>query len=163
MRHPKHHALLTLLTLGLSLCSFAGLAATKLTLVEVITSPARTEMLQKMLTDYRARHPDVEIEVVSLPWGQAFEKLGTMIQSGQYPDVVEMPDTWQGLYASNGMLANLEPRLKSWDNGAKLTDKTLLMARASGGTATMIPYGFYLRAMFWNKKLFRQAGACRRA
>ncbi len=158
MRHPKRHALLSALTLSVSLFSCAGFAATKLTLVEVITSPARTEMLQKMLTAYKAQHPDVEIEVVSLPWGQAFEKLGTMIQSGQYPDVVEMPDTWQGLYASNGMLADLEPRLKSWSGTPDLTDKTLTMARSSGGTATMIPYGFYLRAMFWNKKLFQQAG-----
>ncbi|NMC25849.1 MAG: sugar ABC transporter substrate-binding protein, partial [Serratia sp.] len=157
MRHPKRHVL-SLLALSVSLFSCASFAATKLTLVEVITSPARTEMLQKMLTAYKAQHPDVEIEVVSLPWGQAFEKLGTMIQSGQYPDVVEMPDTWQGLYASNGMLADLEPRLKSWNGTPDLTDKTLTMARSSGGTATMVPYGFYLRAMFWNKKLFQQAG-----
>ncbi len=27
------------------------------------------------------------------------------------------------------------------------------MARAANGKATMIPYGFYLRALFWNKKL----------
>lgn len=154
MRHPK----LSLLALSLALFSASGLAATRLTLVEVITSPARTEMLQKMLTAYKAQHPDVSIDVVSLPWGQAFEKLGTMIQSGQIPDVVEMPDTWQGLYASNGMLVNLEPRLKSWSSTPELTDKALAMARSSGGTATMIPYGFYLRAMFWNKKLFQQAG-----
>ena len=25
-------------------------------------------------------------------------------------------------------------------------------------TPYMIPYGFYIRAMFWNKKLFKQAG-----
>src|SRR5471032_1817885 len=117
MRHPKRHVL-SLLALSVSLFSCASFAATKLTLVEVITSPARTEMLQKMLTAYKTLDPDIEIEVVSLPWGQAFEKLGTMIQSGQYPDVVEMPDTWQGLYASNGMLVDLEPQLKQWRNTA---------------------------------------------
>src|SRR5471032_3692423 len=69
MRHPKRH-LLSMLALSVSLFSCASFAATKLTLVEVITSPARTEMLQKMLTAYQAQHPDVEIEVVSLPWGQ---------------------------------------------------------------------------------------------
>lgn len=157
MRHPVN--LLKTLVITLGLCGGASaLAATKLTLVEVITSPARTALLQGMLNEYKQQHPDTDIEVISLPWGQAFEKLATMMQSGQIPDVVEMPDTWQGLYASNGMLENLEPQLKSWPGGAELTDKALDMARAANGQATMIPYGFYLRALFWNKKLFQQAG-----
>lgn len=159
MRQPLRSLLLKSVLITLGMCSvFSTLAATKLTLVEVITSPARTAMLQKMLSEYKTQHPDTEIEVISLPWGQAFEKLGTMMQSGQVPDVVEMPDTWQGLYASNNMLVDLEPKLKAWPNTANLTDKTLDMARASDGKANMVPYGFYLRAMFWNKKLFQQAG-----
>ncbi|NKG28964.1 sugar ABC transporter substrate-binding protein [Erwinia rhapontici] len=159
MQHPLRSALFksVVLTLGMT-TAFGSIAATKLTLVEVITSPARTAVLQTMLTEYKKQHPDTEIEVISLPWGQAFEKLGTMLQSGQVPDVVEMPDTWQGLYASNNMLEDLEPRLKSWQSTPELTDKALTMARAANGKATMVPYGFYLRAMFWNKKLFQQAG-----
>ena len=146
------------LVLAIGLGSALSSMAAKLTVVEVITSPPRTELLQKMLSEYKAQHPGTEIELISLPWGQAFEKLGTMLQSGQVPDVVEMPDTWQGLYASNNMLEDLEPRLKSWDGTAQLTDKTLAMARAANGKATMIPYGFYLRALFWNKKLFSRPG-----
>lgn len=147
-------ALVLAVGLGSAFCSLAA----KLTVVEVITSPPRTALLQKMLDEYKTQHPGTEIELISLPWGQAFEKLGTMLQSGQVPDVVEMPDTWQGLYASNNMLEDLEPRLKSWPESAHLTDKTLAMARAANGKATMVPYGFYLRALFWNKKLFKQAG-----
>lgn len=146
------------LVLAVGLGSALSSLAATLTVVEVITSPPRTELLQKMLDEYKTEHPGTEIELISLPWGQAFEKLGTMLQSGQVPDVVEMPDTWQGLYASNNMLVDLEPRLKSWDGTAQLTDKTLAMARAANGKATMVPYGFYLRALFWNKKLFQQAG-----
>lgn len=147
-------ALILAVGLGSAFCSLAA----KLTVVEVITSPPRTALLQKMLDEYKTQHPGTEIELISLPWGQAFEKLGTMLQSGQVPDVVEMPDTWQGLYASNNMLEDLEPRLQSWPESAQLTDKTLAMARAANGKATMVPYGFYLRALFWNKKLFKQAG-----
>ena len=159
MQHPMRALLCqcVVAALGMGAAVFSQ-AATKLTLVEVITSPARTAVLQEMLTDYKKQHPGTEIEVISLPWGQAFEKLGTMLQSGQVPDVVEMPDTWQGLYASNNMLEDLEPQLKSWSATPQLTDKALAMARAANGKATMIPYGFYLRAMFWNKKLFQQAG-----
>jgi multiple sugar transport system substrate-binding protein len=89
MRQPLRSLLLNSVLITLGMCSaYSTVAATKLTLVEVITSPARTAMLQKMLSEYKTQHPETEIEVISLPWGQAFEKLGTMMQSGQVPDVV---------------------------------------------------------------------------
>lgn len=124
----------------------------------MITSPERTETLQQMVNDFEAANPDVKVEITSLPWGQAFEKLATMVSGGDIPDVVEMPDTWLALYAGSDQLANLEDRIAGWDNGGTLTDKTLAMGRQVGNTAYMIPYGFYLRAMFYNKKLLAEAG-----
>jgi len=144
--------------LSLSIVSAGALAETKLKLVEVITSPARTEVLRQQVEDFEASNPGIDVEITSLPWGQAFEKLATMVQSGQTPDVVEMPDSWQGLYASNNMLVDLEANIAASGLAEQLTDKTLAMARNTDGKANMIPYGFYLRAMFWNKKIFSQAG-----
>src|SRR3712207_7509091 len=39
-----------------------------------------------------------------------------------------------------------------------LNEKALQFARYVDNTAYLIPYGFYLRAMFYNKKLFEEAG-----
>ena len=135
----------------------AAWADTNLKLVEVITSPERTETLQQMVDEYEAANPGVTVEITSLPWGQAFEKLATMVSGGDIPDVVEMPDTWLALYGGSGQLSNLEDRIAAWDHGGTLTDKTMAMARQAGD-AFMIPYGFYLRAMFYNKKLLAEAG-----
>jgi multiple sugar transport system substrate-binding protein len=79
-----------------------------------------------------------------------------MVAGGDIPDVIEMPDTWQALYADQ--LVALDDRVTGWSDGASLTDKTLTMAKLANGKMTMIPYGFYLRAMFYNKKLLAQAG-----
>ena len=147
----------TAITALAALLSTASYADTTLKLVEVITSPERTEVLQKMVDDFEAANPGVTVEITSLPWGQAFEKLATMVSGGDIPDVVEMPDTWVALYGGSGQLASLEGHIASWDHGATLTDKTLAMARQAG-EAYMIPYGFYLRAMFYNKKLLAEAG-----
>ena len=149
--------------LGLTIASLALLtnpafADTKLKLVEVLTSPARTETLKEIIGAYEAAHPGVTVEIVSMPWGQAYEKLATMVAGGDVPDVVEMPDKWQALYAGADKLVNLEDHIKNWDHGATLTDKTMAMARLAGGTAYSVPYGFYLRAMFYNKKLLAEAG-----
>ncbi len=146
------------LTAAAILMSSSALAETKLKLVEVITSPERTEVLQQLVDEYEAANEGVTVEIVSLPWGQAFEKFATMVAGGDVPDVVEMPDRWLALYAGAGKLANLEDHIANWEYGATLTQKTLDMGRYAGGTAYTIPYGFYLRAMFYNKKLLAEAG-----
>ncbi len=133
-------------------------AQVKLELVEVITSPQRTEVLQGLVDEYTAANPGIEVEIISLPWGQAFEKFATMVSAGQTPDLVEMPDRWLSLYATNGALENLEPYLSSWSDTGELTDKALQFGRYVNDTAYMLPYGFYLRALFYNKKLFEEAG-----
>lgn len=48
-------------------------ADTTLKLVEVITSPERTETLKGLVAQYEAANPGVTVEITSLPWGQAFE------------------------------------------------------------------------------------------
>lgn len=139
------------------LLATASYAETTLKLVEVITSPERTEVLQGIVNQYEADNPDVKVEIISLPWGQAFEKLATMVAGGDVPDVVEMPDTWQALYAGSGQLASLKDHVAGWPDGKTLTDKTVAMG-SQAGDLYMIPYGFYLRAMFYNKKLLAEAG-----
>lgn len=135
-----------------------GAAAQTISLVEVITSPPRTEQLRAMVDEFEAANPGVSVEITSLPWGQAFERLATMVQGGQVPDVVEMPDRWLALYANNDQLVDLAPYMAEWEGTGELTNTTKEFGSVIPGETHMIPYGFYLRAMFWNKKLFAEAG-----
>lgn len=150
----------TYLLAGLTALLLSGSvrAQTTLSLVEVITSPERTQTLQGLVDEYETANPGVTVEITSLPWNEAFEKFATMVSAGETPDVVEMPDTWQALYAKNGSLESLEPYLEKWEHTGQLNDKALQFARYVDNTAYLIPYGFYLRAMFYNKKLFEEAG-----
>ena len=140
------------------LMSGTALADTTLKLVEVITSPERTETLKSIVAKFEAANPGTKVEIISLPWGEAFQKFATMVSAGELPDVMEMPDTWLSLYANNGLLESLEPYLAKWEHTAGLTDRALELGRDVKNTAYMLPYGFYLRAMFYNKKLFQEAG-----
>lgn len=140
-----------------SLCAGAAFAET-LKLVEVITSPERTETLKSIVSTFEADNPGTTVEIISLPWNEAFQKFATMASAGDTPDVMEMPDTWLSLYANNGMLESLEPYLETWDNTKELTPRALELGREVDNTAYMLPYGFYLRAMFYNKKLLAEAG-----
>src|SRR5579863_10004849 len=132
--------------------------ATTLKLVEVITSPERTETLQNIIRTFEAANPDTHVEITSLPWGPSFEKFATMVAAGDTPDVVEMPDAWLALYANNGALESLEPYLKTWEHTAELNRRTLQLGRMVRNTAYLLPYGFYVRALYYNKKVFAAAG-----
>lgn len=142
----------------LAIGASAARADTTLKLVEVITSPERTDTLKGIVSDFESKHPGVHVEITSLAWGSAFEKFATMVSAGDVPDVVEMPDRWLSLYANGGRLESLEPYLAKWDQTAGLNARTLELARYVDHTAYTLPYGFYLRALFYNKVLFKQAG-----
>jgi multiple sugar transport system substrate-binding protein len=141
-----------------TLMSGTAFADTTLKLVEVITSPERTETLKSIVGKFEAANPGTKVEITSLPWNEAFQKFATMVSAGEIPDVVEMPDTWLSLYANNGMLESLEPYIAKWEYTSGLTDRALELGRYVNNTAYMLPYGFYLRAMFYNKKLLAEAG-----
>ncbi|WEK51448.1 MAG: sugar ABC transporter substrate-binding protein [Candidatus Kaistia colombiensis] len=141
-----------------ALLAGSALADTKLKLVEVITSPERTETLKGIVKTFEEANPGTTVEIISLPWGQAFEKFATMVAAGETPDVMEMPDTWLSLYGNRGMLENLEPYLAKWDQTSDLNDRALEFGRSVNNTTYTLPYGFYLRALFYNKNLFKEAG-----
>ncbi|CUX48418.1 MULTISPECIES: ABC transporter substrate-binding protein [Agrobacterium tumefaciens complex] len=141
-----------------ALMTGTALADTTLKLVEVITSPERTETLKGIVSKFETANPGTKVEIISLPWSEAFQKFATMVSAGDVPDVMEMPDTWLSLYANNGMLESLEPYLAKWEHTKGLSERTLELGRDVKNTAYMLPYGFYLRAMFYNKKLLEQAG-----
>lgn len=133
-------------------------ADTTVKLVEVITSPPRTAFLKTQLAEVEKANPGLHVEVISLPWGQAFEKFLNMVQAGDTPDMVEMPERWLGLYANNAQLEDLGPYLKTWPDYATLGDRARQFGAVVNGTMYELPYGFYVRALFWNKKMFAAAG-----
>ena len=144
--------------LGCTMLAAPALADTTLKLVEVITSPPRTELLKKQVAAFEAATPGVHVEVTSLPWGQAFEKFLNMVQAGDTPDVVEMPERWLGLYANNGQLQDLGPYMAKWPNTKDLGERAIQLGSVVDGKQYMLPYGYYVRALFWNKAMFKQAG-----
>jgi multiple sugar transport system substrate-binding protein len=150
-------AKLSFALVGLAVLGIAR-ADTTLKLVEVLTSPERTETLKSLVSSFEKQNPGVHVEITSLAWSSAFEKLATMVSAGDTPDVVEMPDRWLSLYAKNGNLESLEPYLAAWKETPDLSDRAMQMARSVDNTAYLIPYGLYLRALFYNKVLFKQAG-----
>jgi multiple sugar transport system substrate-binding protein len=149
--------LLALVLAGLLPASRA-MADTTITLVEVITSPPRTELLKGQLDAFEKANPGVHVKLVSLAWGTAFQKLLSMVQAGDTPDVVEMPDRWLGLYGGNGKLVDMQPYFDKWPDHTQIGKLATEVGTSVGGKLYQLPYGYYVHALLWNTKLFKQAG-----
>lgn len=141
-----------------TLLAYPALADTTVKVVEVITSPPRTELLKKQFAAFEQANPGIHVDLVSLPWGEAFEKFLNMVQAGDTPDVVEMPERWLGLYGANDQLEDLGPYMAKWSEASRLGERARELGSVVHDTQYEIPYGYYVRALFWNTKLFRQAG-----
>ena len=155
----------TAITFVLIVLGFAAWQATSdkdhdpdnLLIVEVNTSAERTGLLRTKFDDFEAKNPGMKVDVISLTWGQAFEKLSMMIAGGKFPDVIEMPDFWLSRYVSAGQIADMTPYLNKTSFDDDLEDDTFKYGSLREKIYT-VPYGYYLRAMLYNKKPFKQVG-----
>lgn len=133
-------------------------ADTTLRFVQTNTSDESLAVLNSVIKRFEEQNPGVKVDLISIPWDNSFEKFATMIAAGDIPDIAEMPDNWVALYANAGHLENLEPYIAGWDKAGDFNDRALELARKVNGTAYVLPYGLFVKALFYNKKLLNEAG-----
>lgn len=145
-------------TLALSGCSPAASdGKVTLQMVESLTSPARTELLNGLIGEFENQNPDITVELVSPPTDQADQKLQQMLQSGSGVDVLEVRDLTVGSFSTNGWLSDMTDELDGWSGWDDLTDNAKDVATA-GGKTYYVPYGFYGISLFYRTDLIEEAG-----
>jgi multiple sugar transport system substrate-binding protein len=68
--------------------------------------------LDAIADDFMAEFPDVSVDVTSVPWDAAHDKIVTAIAGGEVPDVSLIGTTWMGEFAT---LGGLDPTPESID------------------------------------------------
>jgi multiple sugar transport system substrate-binding protein len=68
--------------------------------------------LDAIVEDFMAEFPDVGVDVTSVPWDAAHDKIVTAIAGGEVPDVSLIGTTWMGEFAT---LGGLDPTPESVD------------------------------------------------
>ena len=130
----------------------------KLNMLEVMTSPARTAVLKDLIKTFEAQHPNISINLISPPYEQADNKLTLMLNAKEALDIVEVRELTEKQYVNNGLLDNLEARLKSWPDAKTLLPITLSSARSVDNTAYMLPEFFYIKALFMRTDILKKLG-----
>ncbi|WP_448809141.1 ABC transporter substrate-binding protein [Agromyces bauzanensis] len=145
-------------SLALSGCSGSADDGTvTLQMVESLTNPARTELLNELIGEFEEANPDIQVELVSPPTDQADQKIQQMLQSGSGVDVLEVRDLTVGPFSTNGWLHDMTEEFDGWKGWDALTQNATDVAKGSGKTY-FIPYGFYGISLFYRTDLVEQAG-----
>ena len=133
-----------------------GTATLKLVAADYGTGPENTSQKywQDIADAFHKQNPKITVKVQTINWNDFDDQVKTMVQNHNYPDITEgdyFPDFAQAklLYPAKDVMS---------DN----TFKNLIPVFANLGTYNGTQYGMPFttssRTMFYNKKLFTQAG-----
>ena len=115
-------------------------------------SNASAKYWDGIVTAFEKVHPNIKVNVTSIAWTNFDQEVQTMIQNKQYPDITE--GDYFSNYAQDGLLYSASDVLSNPGN--------LLPAFKAQGTYNGVQYGMPFttssRTLFYNKKLFTQAG-----
>ncbi|MEW4369355.1 sugar ABC transporter substrate-binding protein [Paenibacillus kandeliae] len=115
--------------------------------------------LAQMAPDFEAKNPDIKVEVQSIPWDNAHDKLLTAVASQSGPDVVQMGMSWIPEFADAGALQDLSSYVDKYPN--LKADNYFKGARTKmtyNDKLVGIPWYIDTRVLFYRKDLLQQAG-----
>jgi len=125
------------------------------------TSDAQQAVWQGMADAYTKLHPNVKIEITVLE-NQAFkDRMTTVMQAGDPPDLFR---SWGGgvlyQYADAGLTRNIAPELTADNNAWKdsFSAQSALELYGQNGEYYGVPYTWGTVGLWFNKDLFQKAG-----
>jgi len=101
----------------------------------------------------------VKVNFKVIPWPDLFNNITTAVTSGNGPDVLNIGNTWSATLQSTGAFIPFQGSDLSTVGGKdKFLSSSWSASGASGKTPTSIPLYGLSYGLFYNPKLFKQAG-----
>ncbi len=132
----------------------SGAVTLKLVVADYGTGPSNTssKYWQGIVKAFEKANPSIKVNVTTISWTNFDSQVQTMVQNHNYPDITE--GDYFSAYAQQGLLYPAKQVLSNPSN--------LLPVFASQGTYNGVQYGMPFttssRTLFYDKKLFAQAG-----
>jgi arabinogalactan oligomer/maltooligosaccharide transport system substrate-binding protein len=116
-----------------------------------------TATLKTLVSQFEASHPNIKVDMVTVPFDQHAQKFITAAQAGQAPDVMRAdtaPDV-QG-WAAQGLLTDLSKLISARDKADFV--QAAYKGALYNGKAYAVPQTVDALALFYNKAMFRAKG-----
>ncbi|QJD85507.1 ABC transporter substrate-binding protein [Cohnella herbarum] len=128
-----------------------------LRMIESLTSPKRTELIQAMITKFEEANPNIKVEFISPPFDQADNKIRTMLGSDEQLDVLEVRDLTVAEFVNNGYIEPLNSYTDKWKDFATVSAVSKSVGTV-GDKLYFVPNGLYQRQMFYRSDWLKEAG-----
>jgi multiple sugar transport system substrate-binding protein len=122
----------------------------------VSAEEATRARVETVIAAFEDANPGVKIENIPIPFDQVRQQLITMSAGGDPPDIMLLNGAWPFELGGMGALLDLntvapaEYLADNWEGG--------LQAGTYDGKLYAVPQGMTPHGLWWNKKLFEQAG-----
>jgi N,N'-diacetylchitobiose transport system substrate-binding protein len=115
-------------------------------------------VIQKVITEFTAAHPDTTVDVQYIAVDTRSERFkGAFNDPASAPDVVEYGNTDLPEYATAGGLADLGTVVSAWPEGADLAADAKASATYQG-TLLGVPWYLGVRALYYRTDVFTELG-----
>jgi N,N'-diacetylchitobiose transport system substrate-binding protein len=125
--------------------------------VWLMNGSAPQSVIDEVNTDFKAKYPNVTVNVEIQQWGDIGTKLDTALPGNTPPDVVELGNTLVAKYAAAGALEDITGKKTGFDNSSSWL-QSLTDSCTQGGKLYCVPYYAGSRAIIYRKDYFAAAG-----
>jgi len=125
--------------------------------VWLMNGSAPDSVVQGVNADFKAKHPNVTVNVEIQQWSDVTTKLDTAFAGSAPPDVMELGNTLVAKYASAGALADISSKQSQFDNSSTWL-RSLTESCTLNGKLYCVPYYAGTRAVIYRKDMYQAAG-----
>jgi len=153
-----------ILAVGVAASAFAGGAAEPAQTGPVTITywqyffETKVKLVDELIKKFEEQNPGIKVQQVTFPYETFNQKVASSVPVGTGPDVLTLFCGWQPLYVKSGYLQELAPKDFSPDYFKQNFFPFVERSVKFDGKYYSVPTAVRSLALFWNKKLFREAG-----
>src|SRR4051794_32928573 len=134
----------------------SGAGADTGTTITMWTRAATQAQSERLVKQYNATHKN-QVKLTVVPTDNYQAKIASAAGSKALPDVFASDVIYAPNYTSQGLYLDITDRIKALPFGDKLAPAHMRLGTLDGKQYT-VPHTLDLSVLFWNKKLYKEAG-----
>jgi multiple sugar transport system substrate-binding protein len=119
---------------------------------------SKVNLMTDLIQRFQAQNPGIKVEQVTFPYESYLQKVAAAVPAGEGPEVINLFYGWLPLWVKSGYIQPLSP--VDFSAGYFKSNFYPFVAESVnfGGKNYSVPTAVRTLALFYNKKLFREAG-----
>ncbi len=130
----------------------------KLTFWSTLTEEARVNVWNELIDRFEAENPGVTVELVTIPWGGALNKMVSSIVAGNPPDFSVVGQGWPQTLAETGGIVQLDDFIENIGGHDQFVGTSLDVLSSLNGKVWAAPIYITPEGILYRQSWFDEAG-----